>query len=230
MLTIALASRKGGAGKSTLAAHLSVLANKPDTPSLLVDTDPQGSLLFWFSLRREDTPLAVSCQARELASILDAARHDGLKWVFVDSPPHNNPAIGEVIRCADLTIIPMRPGAFDLAATVATIEMAKSNGGRFVVVLNACPPRRGPLESGVVPEARKALAALGAVVWEGVITARSAFSYALTAGQAVSEFDPGSLASYEVSQLWRYLQDETRSIVVRPKLETGIQAASRPAG
>jgi chromosome partitioning protein len=209
MLTIALASRKGGAGKSTLAAHLSVLANKPDSPALLVDTDPQGSLGFWFSRRKDDTPLAVSCPAIELTSVLAAARKEPIGWCFVDTPPNNTAAIAEVIRNADLTIIPMRPAAFDLAASASTIELCKKNGGRFVVVLNAVPPRRGPLESGVVPEARKAIDALDAPIWEGAITARAAFSYALTEGLAVSEFDPGSLASYEVSKLWSYLQDET---------------------
>jgi chromosome partitioning protein len=212
MLTIALASRKGGAGKSTLAAHLSVLANKPDSPALLVDTDPQGSIGFWFSLRKADTPLVASCEARELASVLDAARREGIDWAFVDSPPNNSPAIAEVIRQADFTLIPMRPWAFDLAATAATVAMAKSHGGRFMVVLNAVPPRRGPLDTSTVIGARKALEALQAPVWAGALTARSAFAYALTAGLAVSEFDPGSLASYEVSQLWRYLDEEREHI------------------
>jgi chromosome partitioning protein len=207
MRTIALASRKGGAGKSTLAAHLSVLANKPGSPSLLIDTDPQASIGFWYSLRKDETPLLASCEARELAGLLDAARREAISWCFIDSPPHNSPAIAEVIRLADLTLIPMRAGAFDLAASAATIELARNNGGKFMVVLNAVPPRRGPLDAGITTEARKALEALGAPVWEGAITARAAFSYALTAGLAVSEFDPGSLACYEVNQLWRYLNE-----------------------
>src|SRR4051794_34748610 len=48
---IAIAARKGGVGKTTLAMHLSVLASEPDRPALLLDTDPQRSLAWWHRLR-----------------------------------------------------------------------------------------------------------------------------------------------------------------------------------
>jgi chromosome partitioning protein len=45
MNVIVLASQKGGAGKTTLAAHLAVAAEAAgDGPAVLIDTDPQGSL------------------------------------------------------------------------------------------------------------------------------------------------------------------------------------------
>jgi chromosome partitioning protein len=226
MHTIALASRKGGSGKSTLAVHLSVLACAPNNPALLIDTDPQASVMFWFGLRADETPLAASCEARELAATLASASEAGIAWVFVDSPPHNSPAIAEVIRCADLTLIPMRPGAFDLAAAASTIDMAQQAHKRAVVVLNAVPPRRGALDVGVVGQARTALQGLGAEVWCGAITARAALSYALTAGRAASEFDPGSLADFEVRQLWSWIQDESRPKKARKQArEQAVESA-----
>jgi Mrp family chromosome partitioning ATPase len=44
MSILAFASRKGGAGKSTLAAHLAAHVHRSTRPCLLVDDDPQGSL------------------------------------------------------------------------------------------------------------------------------------------------------------------------------------------
>ena len=45
MLVMAVASRKGGSGKTTLAGHLAVQAERAGFgPIALVDTDPQGSL------------------------------------------------------------------------------------------------------------------------------------------------------------------------------------------
>ena len=45
MKTIVIASQKGGAGKTTLAAHLAVTAEQEGAgPAVLIDTDPQGSL------------------------------------------------------------------------------------------------------------------------------------------------------------------------------------------
>ena len=52
MHVIALASREGGAGKTTLASHLAVEAEKAGSgPIAVVDTDPQGGLAGWWNGR-----------------------------------------------------------------------------------------------------------------------------------------------------------------------------------
>ena len=45
MYVIAIASQKGGAGKSTFAVNLAALADRENAPALLIDTDAQGSLV-----------------------------------------------------------------------------------------------------------------------------------------------------------------------------------------
>ena len=48
MKVLALASHKGGAGKTTLAAHLAIVADTAGAgPVAVIDTDPQGSLTDW---------------------------------------------------------------------------------------------------------------------------------------------------------------------------------------
>src|SRR5271166_5749250 len=52
MKVIVLASQKGGVGKSTLTGNLGVAADLAgDGPSILIDTDPQGSLSAWWNAR-----------------------------------------------------------------------------------------------------------------------------------------------------------------------------------
>lgn len=162
MHVIAFTSRKGGSGKSTLCAHLSVYADAPDAPALLIDCDPQGSLSLWHELRRAATPVLAQCEARELADTVEAARQDGISWVMIDTPPHNTADIAAALRVADLAVIPFRPAVFDIAAVAATLDMARAIGKPVLPVINAAPPRRGTQAGHVVTEAREALLAMGA--------------------------------------------------------------------
>ncbi len=80
MHVISFSSRKGGSGKSTIAAHLSVFADRTDAPALLIDTDPQGSLAFWHELRAAPTPLLVKCDHNDLAAVIEDAKREGLEF------------------------------------------------------------------------------------------------------------------------------------------------------
>ncbi len=82
---ITVAQQKGGAGKTTLAAHLAVAYTAMKKRVVAVDIDPQQSLSRWYELRQErmDGTAAGESQprghaAREIAAlakeILRAAR------------------------------------------------------------------------------------------------------------------------------------------------------------
>lgn len=60
MRVIAIVSRKGGSGKTTLAGHLAVAAEQNGAgPVAIMDTDPQASLTDWWNARENDAPLFV---------------------------------------------------------------------------------------------------------------------------------------------------------------------------
>jgi cellulose biosynthesis protein BcsQ len=60
MDVLCFASRKGGSGKSTLVAHLSAHATRPNRRCLLIDADSQGSLTLWHKLRGTGEPAATT--------------------------------------------------------------------------------------------------------------------------------------------------------------------------
>ena len=63
MKTLAILSRKGGTGKTTLAVNLSVAAARAGHSTILVDLDPQASAAKWNDNREGDDP-CCRCFAR----------------------------------------------------------------------------------------------------------------------------------------------------------------------
>src|SRR3954452_6912793 len=110
MRIIALASRKGGSGKTTIAAHLAVQAGRVgDGPAVLVDTDPQGSLSEWWQERKDDTPALATVKLDDLGANLAELRSYGTAVALIDTPPAMTGSIERVMATADLVLIPVRP-------------------------------------------------------------------------------------------------------------------------
>ena len=206
MRIITIAARKGGVGKSTLAAHFSVIAAGNGQGVVLCDTDVQGSLTWWWRLREGETPALVECRAGELAQITEAARNDGVAVCIVDTPPHAENSILDAMRVADLVIVPTRPGPFDLAAVAATLDLARSIGKTPLAVINHAPPQIAASEPSIVTEARQALQDMEADVAAAIISQRVALSHAIIAGLTVAEFEPGGKAAAEIAALWREIE------------------------
>src|SRR3979409_936638 len=125
MNVIVFASRKGGSGKSPLAAHLAAQVHKPSRPCLLVDADPQGSLTLWHKLRGTNEP-PIKTAVNSVSGIIAAAKRDGVEWVFIDTPPNLSAVGDDAIRNATMVIIPARPGVFDVNAVQETIQTCRS--------------------------------------------------------------------------------------------------------
>lgn len=211
MTAILVASRKGGAGKSTLCVHLAALADRPEAPALVIDSDPQASAKFWYDRRQAETPLLAIAAPGGVRPVLQDARAANVETVIIDSPPHDAAGMAGLMRLADYVIIPTRPGPLDLAAVASTVQIARSVGVPFSVLLNAAPPPRGDgREPAIVTEARQVLAQLGAPVLAPYIAQRAALSHALITGAAVHEFAPQSPAADEISAAWAAIQIAVR--------------------
>jgi len=56
MKTVAILSQKGGTGKTTLALHLAVAAERRDISVAVIDLDPQASAAEWKDSRADESP------------------------------------------------------------------------------------------------------------------------------------------------------------------------------
>ena len=211
MNVITLASRKGGAGKSTLTAHLAACAHAAGRRCLLIDADPQGSLTLWQSLRKDGQP-PLENAARGIDRALAFAGIDGFDWVFIDTAPTMWVVVQEAIRAATLVVIPARPGFFDLNAVRETVATARERDKPYAVVLNAAPSRRDDKEAPMVAHSRAFLDKHGIPVWHGQISQRTAYALTLAAGASACELAPESAAAAEVAGLWSAVERSVEAI------------------
>ncbi len=200
-LVITIAQRKGGAGKTTLAAQLAVTWVRQGARVAVLDIDPQGSLAAWVDLRRARLgPGAIGFDFAALPGwraaqwIEDRAR--GADLVVIDGPPHAETETRIAVRAAELVLIPVQPSPLDLWATEATLKMAGDERRRPLVVLNRVPPR-----SGLTDRIAADLAAMGAPIAATRIGNRVALVRAMASGLGVVESAGTSRAANEIAGL-----------------------------
>jgi chromosome partitioning protein len=198
-LVITIAQRKGGAGKTTLAAQLAVVWAQSGARVAVLDIDPQGSLAAWVELRR--ARLGANAVGFDFAAlpgwraaswIEEQARHTDL--IVIDNPPHAETEAQIAVRAAGLVIIPVQPSPLDLWATEATLKMARDERRRALVVLNRVPAR-STLTDHVAAE----LARSGAPVAATRIGNRIALVRAMMSGLGVVESEGASQAAAEIT-------------------------------
>lgn len=197
---IAIAQRKGGAGKTTLTAHLGVTWAAAGHRVMLIDTDPQASLTQWYRRREErlgrDTGLEFVAATgwRAAGEVLRQARDRDI--VLVDSPANADSDVRATIRSAGLVLVPVQPSPPDVWATLPTLAMAQQEGLPSLLVLNRVPAR-----ASLTAAMRERLGAYDVGLASIGIGNRVALASAFSEGWGIVEFAPGTAAASEIAAL-----------------------------
>jgi chromosome partitioning protein len=200
MHIIAVASQKGGSGKTTLAGHLAVQAGLAGHgPALLIDTDPQGSITEWWRARKDNAPALAKVKLEELEDNLAELRSYGTAVTIIDTPPALTHSIARAMAVADLVIIPARPSPHDLRAVGATVEMCRRFGKPFVFVLNGAAQR-----ANITVEAAAALSEHGRVA-PVILHQRTEFAASMIDGRTAIEAAPSCKSAREIADLWSFV-------------------------
>lgn len=231
MRVLAMASQKGGSGKTTLSGHLAVEAQlRGDGPVVLIDIDPQGSLADWWNEREAEFPAFAQTNVARLAVDLETLRQQGFKLAVIDTPPAITVAIQSVIQVAELIVIPTRPSPHDLRAVGATVDLCERAGKPLLFVVNAATPK-----ARITSDAAVALSQHGTVA-PVTVHQRTDFAASMIDGRTVMEVDPKGRSAAEIAELWRYVSDRLeknfrRTVFAPPKPGGGagaIGGAARP--
>ncbi len=201
MKTIVLANQKGGVGKTTLAAHIAVAAERAgDGPCVLIDTDPQASLAAWWNGREAATPAFAPMTLQELAGKLAALGQAGYAYAFIDTPPAITESIRAVVAQADFVLIPTRPSPHDLRAVGSTVELAFGAQRPFAFAVTQAKPN-----SRLTVQAMAALSEHG-VVAPAIVHDRVDYAASMIDGRTVLEIDPKGRSAAEMTELWAFVK------------------------
>lgn len=224
MQVIAVASQKGGSGKTTLAGHIAVQAERVGAgPVAMIDTDPQGSLSEWWNVREASEPVFVRTSMSRLKQDIERMRFIGIELLIIDTPPAITSVIGEVIRLSDLVIIPTRPSPHDLRSVGATVELVEQYGKPLIFVVNGATPR-----ARITSEAVIALSQHGTLA-PSIIHHRVDFAASMIDGRTVMEVSKGTKSSDEIAALWDYLYKRLNRAPRQP-VAIAARAASAASG
>lgn len=199
---ITIAQQKGGAGKTTVAAHIAVALSQKGNRVAVVDIDPQGSLGYWHRLREETlgegyTGLIFnSLSGWRVGSEVSRLRKQ-CDYIIIDSPPHTETEARTAIRSADLIVVPVQPSPTDLWATRATLDLAKSERLPVKVVFNRVLPnsRLAQTIASELPE-----------LAETTLGNRVLFAASLLEGRTATELEPASPAAREIKALIKEIE------------------------
>ena len=214
MYVIASAAQKGGVGKTTLAAHLAVEAERAGAgPVVLVDLDPQASLSDWHKDRKAESPALVAAMIKTLPATLARLAAGGAVTVIIDTPPGSKAAIAAAIEVADLVLVPAQPSPVDLRAVGPTVDMVEEAGKPLVFVINRATPR-----SRLAAQAAVALSQHGKIA-PAILHQRVEYAESMTDGRTAPELSPGGSGAGEISELWSYVAGQLRKSAAARKVQ-----------
>ena len=203
---VAVVSLKGGVGKSTIALNLAAALHRAGHRVLVVDADPaQGSCQEWARIGAEagrDGPPVVALEGARLRRDLERVAA-GFEVVVIDGPPRLDAEARAAMVVADVVVLPVTCGAFDVLALRRTLELLEAAQEarpdrpiRAAAVLN-----RADARTALATVTREAVLALGVPVLATQLGSRVAYGEANAGGVGVVGYAPSSTAAAEVEAL-----------------------------
>lgn len=137
-MKIAVVNTKGGVGKTTSAVHLATMFAR-DTPTLLIDGDPQASAASWAAWRREanrESSPTTTCLLGK--AVFDEGKNlsKAFAHTIIDAGGRDSAGLRAALLLADLAIVPVGASNLDAAAMTDLLEivdLAKDFNDKLVV-------------------------------------------------------------------------------------------------
>lgn len=145
MNIVSILGQKGGTGKTTIAAAMSVAGAMAGRSVAVIDLDPQTNIADWGDQRSQqgkDDVTVISCQTGRLGHVLKTAEESGVDLVIIDTAgTAAEPAIAAARAAASnkshLCLLPLQTHTFDIRTLKAVKDVLLIGGNpRSAVVVS----------------------------------------------------------------------------------------------
>jgi chromosome partitioning protein len=207
MHTIALVSRKGGTGKSTLAIGLAVAAMEAGHRTCLLEADPLGTVSNWRRRRTSPGPAVETVHDGYVLfhRVQELARR-GVTLTIVDTAGGWSDASRGAMAAADFCLVPVRPSPADIEAAAPTLAAVRESGKPFAFVLNQVQARSARLNGAARSLGERVITLkMAHVLALPAIVLRNDQQDALGVGLGVTEYAPRGKSAEEIRGLWQWV-------------------------
>jgi chromosome partitioning protein len=217
---IAVAQRKGGVGKTTLAVCVAAELCRRGREVALIDSDPQRSACHWAELGYLHFPVyemvlgnqAVGNWVNDLIGVSKK-----YEYVVVDTAPNDRALVAPIVA-SSLVLVPCTPSGLDIEATAQTLNIVNAVRSRrqeyhppMIIVPNRVDTRT--LEGQQLVEA---LTGFGEIV-SPTIGYRSAFVRAFSEGRSIDEMKDGLAAHRDIQLLCTIIEKRLDGVQRLPR-------------
>ena len=132
MRTLAVISRKGGVGKTTVSLNLAVAAYQAGLKTVIADLDSQRSAMAWARVRTRTGPAVVETSGGKLFTLWSAASHAGCELMVIDTPASAESETLQALRlAADQRVKSLPPLVSTTAGPVRVRSRAQAMAERW---------------------------------------------------------------------------------------------------
>jgi chromosome partitioning protein len=205
-MIISFVNEKGGVGKSTLSVSVAFeLARSFQKKVLLIDADPQFSIIDWTDAREGGLPenleviaLPKQTMHRDLQKI--GKRYDA---VVIDTPGQAREITRSAIISSNFVVIPCTPSQYDIWASEKAVNVVREESAFHENIKVGFVINRKIANTTLSAEVVEALKQMAPdiPVLNTHITQRIIFSKAVSSGMVIQEVDVDGKGTQEIKAL-----------------------------
>tara|TARA_Y100001970_G_scaffold43653_1_gene54415 strand:+ start:174 stop:806 length:633 start_codon:yes stop_codon:yes gene_type:complete len=195
---ISFSNQKGGTGKTTLAANLSVLWSNSGYKVAILDGDSQKSLTYWIDARKKyygENDIGLDLIPYNPHSFVEDLYNikKNYDFIIIDSPPLISYETIQIVKNVDKIFIPVQPSPLDLMATIPFLNVTRKERKLTTVILNRVLPR-ARLTYAMIMRLRYA----GAKIARTRISSKVIYAETFSVGRGVVDISINSVSSKEI--------------------------------